>query len=93
MVDIPREEVTALLVGDMERPLDFTYAVAVDAERGRLYVADRGELLVVDSQHQALIASVPVEAVTYNFGLAVDVGREKIYLLDSSSGTLLVLGD
>jgi uncharacterized repeat protein (TIGR01451 family) len=92
VIDGRRGKVTALLIGNMDRPLNCTYAVAVDDQRGRLYIADGGELLVVNTQHQTLMTGVPVEAVTYNFGLAVDAARERVYLLDSSSGMLLVFG-
>ncbi|TKJ31782.1 MAG: hypothetical protein CEE40_00185 [Chloroflexi bacterium B3_Chlor] len=93
VVDVRRGEVVARLAGDVGRPLGNVYAVAVDEERSRLYIADGSDLLVVDERNQALMASVPAETVTYNFGLAVDATREEVYLLDSSRGTLLVVSD
>lgn len=93
VVDSRKREVVALLAGDVGRPLSNVYAVAVDEERSRLYIADGSDLLVVDQRNLALMTSIPAETVTYNFGLAVDATREEVYLLDSSRGALLVVSD
>lgn len=93
VVDGRQEEVVAVLAGGWDRPLDGAYAVAVDEERGRLYIADGREVLVIGAERQALIGAVPIETVTYNFGLTVDAAAGGVYLLDSSSQALLVLRD
>jgi len=93
VVDGLREEVIAAFAGGWDRPLEGAYAVAVNEEKRRIYIPDGREVLVIDTGRQALVGTVPVEAVTYNFGLAVDAGRERVYLLDSSSKALLVLRD
>jgi len=93
VVDSRKGEAVALLAGHAGRPLSNVYAVAVDEERSRLYIADGSDLLVVDQRNLALMTSIPAETVTYNFGLAVDATREEVYLLDSSRGALLVVSD
>lgn len=92
-VDASRPALAAVLTGGWDRPLSGTYAVTVDEDRGRLYIADGRELLVVDTRLQTLIASTPVGAVTYTFGLAVDTSTGRVYVLDYSRGALLVLAD
>ncbi len=92
VVDGSREEVVAMLAGGWDRPLDGAHALAIDEKRDRLYVADRSEVLVVDTESHALVDAIPIEAVTYNFGLTVYAANERLYLLDSSRGALLVLG-
>jgi len=95
VIDGRRAEVALRLglVGGVHRPLSYAHAVALDEWRGRLYIADGSELLIVDSLSHALIASMEAETITYNYGLAVDTSRHRVYLLDSSSGRLLVVAD
>ncbi len=95
VVDIGRAEVVSRLglVGGVHQAPTCAYGVAVDEGRGRLYIADGSELLIVDSLSHALTASMEAETVTYNYGLAVDPSRHRVYLLDSSRGRLLVIAD
>jgi uncharacterized repeat protein (TIGR01451 family) len=86
-------EVVVTLVGGRERHLSDVYAIAVDEERSRLYVADRGELLVVDTDNWTLLGATPVDATTYNSGLAVDPMGGFVFLLDSVGGQLTVLAE
>jgi DNA-binding beta-propeller fold protein YncE len=58
-----------------------------------LYVADRGELLVVDTDNWTLLGATPVDATTYNSGLAVDPMGGFVFLLDSVGGQLTVLAE
>ncbi len=92
VVDLQEARVDSVLVGDEERPLNSTYAVAVDGDRGCLYIADGAELLVVDPWREELSTSLALKTVTYNFGLAADSTRRRVYLLDSASGRLFVIG-
>jgi uncharacterized repeat protein (TIGR01451 family) len=80
------------LVGDREHPLSDLYAIALDEERGRLYLAAGQELLVVDTEGWSFVSGISVDAVTYNSGLAVDPSGERVYLLDSVRGGLMILG-
>lgn len=91
VVDGLRGEVVTTLAGGWERPLDSAYAVALDEERGRLYIAGGRELLVVDTESQVLTASTHMETVTYNSGLAVNPTNQTVYVLDSPGGRLLIL--
>jgi DNA-binding beta-propeller fold protein YncE len=92
-VDGDSGEVVVTLAGDRERHLSDVYSVAVDEERKRLYIADRQELLVVGTDDWALLGATPVDATTYNTGLAVDPIGGLAYLLDSAGGQLVVLAD
>jgi hypothetical protein len=38
-----------------------------------------------------LTSATPVDAATYSLGLAVDTLRERVYVVDSADGALLVL--
>jgi DNA-binding beta-propeller fold protein YncE len=91
VVDGSTGEVTASLAGGWDRPLSDTYAVAVDGEGGRLYLADGRELLVIHAEDLTLEWAIPVEAVTYEYGLAVDPLTGRLYVLDGAEGALLVL--
>ncbi|NIN66771.1 MAG: hypothetical protein GTO63_19190 [Anaerolineae bacterium] len=95
VVDIGRAEVVSRVgpVGRVDHPPSASHAVAVDEGRGRLYIADGYGLLIVDSLNHALTASMEAETTTYNYGLAVDPSRHRVYLLDSSTGRLLVIAD
>ncbi len=85
-------EVERSLAGGRDRPLSGTYAVTVDTDRGRLYVADGQELLLLDAEDLTLTSVTSVDAVTYSLGLAVDTSNGRVYLVDSAGGALLVLG-
>jgi uncharacterized repeat protein (TIGR01451 family) len=91
VVDGWGDEVKASLAGGWDRPLSEAYAVAADVGSRRLYVMDGGELLVIDAEELTLESATPVDAVTYEYGLALDASRERVYVLDSARGTLLVL--
>ncbi len=91
VLDLPGGDVERSLAGGWDRPLSGAYAVAVDTDRGRLYVADGQELLLLDAEDLTLTSVTPVDAVTYSLGLAVDSSRERIYMVDSAGGALLVL--
>lgn len=91
VVDGSSGEVERSLVGGWDRPLSGTYAVAIDTDRGRLYVADGQELLVLNAEELTLTSATPVDAATYSLGLAVDTLRERVYVVDSADGALLVL--
>ena len=93
VVDGRSGEVMVSLVGDREHHLSDLYAVAVDEERGRLYVASGQDLLVVDTEGWSVVSATPVDAVTYSSGLAVDPSGERVYLLDSVRGELVILGE
>ena len=93
VVDGHSGEVAVTLAGDRERHLSDVYAVAVDEQRQRLYVADGQELLVVGTDDWALLGATPVDATTYSSGLAVDPIGGFVYLLDSVGGQLVVLAD
>jgi uncharacterized repeat protein (TIGR01451 family) len=92
MIDGRSGGVVVSLVGDREHPLNELYAIALDGERDRLYLAAGKELLVVDTEGWRLVSAIPVDAVTYNSGMAVDPGGERVYLLDNVRGELLILG-
>ena len=92
VVDGRSGEVTVSLAGSRDRQLGDTYTIAVDEGRELLYVADGQELLVLETRGWALSGSTPVDAVTYNHGLAVDPARARVYLLDSLRGELVILG-
>jgi uncharacterized repeat protein (TIGR01451 family) len=91
VVDGRSGEVTASLAGGWDRPLSEMYAVAVDSEPGRLYLADGSELLVVNARDLTPEWAIPLGAVTYEHGLAMDAVRGRLYVVDSAEGTLLVL--
>lgn len=91
VVDGHRGEVTASLAGGWDRPLSEMYAIAVDSESGRLYLADGRELLVLDAEDLTLESAAPLGAATYEHGLALDASRDRIYVVDSAQGALLVL--
>jgi DNA-binding beta-propeller fold protein YncE len=98
----PRREITAIdgtsgelgvtLSGNRDRPLVDVQAVAVDPEGGTLYVGGGGELLAVDTEEWALMGVTRVGGVTGSFGLATDPASERVYLLDSVHGELVILG-
>jgi len=92
VVDGRSGEVTVSLAGSRDRQLGDTYTIAVDEGRELLYVADGQELLVLETRGWALSGSTPVDAVTYNHGLAVEPARARVYLLDSLRGELVILG-
>ena len=92
VVDGRSGEVMVSLVGDREHHLSDLYAVALDEERGRLYVASGQELLIVDTEGWSVVSATRVDAVTYSSGLAVDPSGERVYLLDSVRGELVILG-
>jgi uncharacterized repeat protein (TIGR01451 family) len=91
VVDGRTGDVERSLAGGWDRPLSGAYAVAVDTDRGRLYAADGQELLLLDTEDLTLTSVTSVDAVTYSLGLAVDGSRERVYLVDSAGGALLVL--
>jgi len=93
VVDGRSGEVMVSLVGDREHHLSDLYAVAADEGGGRLYVASGQELLMVDTESWVVIGATPVDAVTYSLGLAVDPTGERVYLLDSVRGELVILGE
>ncbi len=93
VVDGHRMEVTAAFAGGWDLPLEGLYAVAVNEEKDRIYMAGGRDVLMVDLERQAVIGALSLEAVTYNLGLAVDADRGRFYMLDSSSGALLALED
>ena len=93
IVDGRSGEVRASLMGDREHHLSDLYAVAVDEESGRLYVASGQELLTVGTESWAVIRATPVDAVTYSRGLAVDPSGERVYLLDTVRAELVILGE
>jgi YVTN family beta-propeller protein len=64
VVDGRSGEVMVSLVGDREHHLSDLYAVAVDEERGRLYVAGGQDLLVVDTEGWSVFSATRVDAVT-----------------------------
>jgi DNA-binding beta-propeller fold protein YncE len=84
--------ISVALVGDREHPLNDLYAIALDEGQGRLYLAAGHDLLVVDTERWSLISAIPVDAVTYSSGLAVDASGNRVYLLDSVRGELMILG-
>jgi len=92
VVDGRSGEVTVSLAGSRDRPLGDAYTIAADEGRELLYVADGQELLVLETRSWALRDRTLVDAVTYNFGLAVDPARARVYLLDSLRGELVILG-
>jgi serine/threonine-protein kinase len=92
VVDGLSGEVTVAVAGSRDRHLGDAYTVAVDEERELLYVAGGQELLVLETRDWGLRGSTPVDAVTYNHGLAVDPARARVYLLDSLRGELVILG-
>ena len=81
------------LVGDREHHLSDLYAVVVDEKSGRLYVASGQDLLMVDTESWSVVSATRVDAVTYSSGLAVDPTGERVYLLDSVRGELVILGE
>jgi hypothetical protein len=83
--------VTASLAGGWDRPLSEMYSVAVDSERGHLYLGDGRELLVVNAEDLTLEWAIAVDAVTYEHGLALDASSGRLYIVDSTQGALLVL--
>jgi uncharacterized repeat protein (TIGR01451 family) len=91
VVDGDKGEVERSLSGGWDRPLSGTYAAALDTDRGRLYVADGQELLLLNAEDLTLTSVTSVDAAIYSLGLAVDGSRERIYLVDSAGGALLVL--
>jgi YVTN family beta-propeller protein len=92
VVDGRSGEIRVTLVGDREHPLSDLYAIAIDDESGRLYLAAGHDLLVVDTEVWSVVSATRVDAVTYRSGLAVDPSGERVYLLDSVRGELVILG-
>jgi len=93
VVDGRSGEVMVSLVGDREYHLADFYAVAVDEESGRLYVASGQDLLMVDTEGWSVVSATPVDAMTYSSGLAVDPTAERVHLLDTVRGELVILGE
>jgi len=93
VVDGRSGEVMVSLVGDREYHLADFYAVAVDEERGRLYVASGQDLRMVDTEGWSVVSATPVDAMTYSSGLAVDPTAERVHLLDTVRGELVILGE
>jgi YVTN family beta-propeller protein len=93
VVDGRSGEIPVSLAGSRDRRLEVVYSIAVDEERGLLYVADGQDLLVLDTQDWTVSDSIPVDAVIHSFGLAVDSSRERVYLLDSLHGELVIIGE
>lgn len=92
VVDGRTGEVMVSLVGDREHHLSDLYAVAAGEGGGRLYVASGQDLLIVDTEGWSVVSATRVDAVTYSSGLAVDPSGERVYLLDSVRGELVILG-
>ncbi|HUW94658.1 MAG TPA: hypothetical protein VMW58_02635 [Anaerolineae bacterium] len=90
-VDGGSGEVSVILTGGRDRPLTDAQAIAIDEQRGTLYVGGGEELLLVDTEEWALIGATRVGAVTGTFGLALDPTSGKVYLLDSVRGELVIL--
>ena len=92
VVDGESWEVVASLAGGKERPLTDSYDLAMDQQRGLVYLADGQELLAVEASTLGLTSATPVDAVIDQFGMAVDEQSGRIYLVDSLKGDLVVLG-
>ena len=85
-------DVVATLAGDYSRPLGAAYAVAVDEEAHRLYLAAEGELLVINGESHDLVAVIPTGAIAYNFGLAVDQATGRVCVADVQEPRILIVG-
>lgn len=91
VVDGRRGEVVATLAGDYHRPLGAAYAVAVDEQTNRLYLAAEGELLVISGESHELLATVPTGAIAYNLGLAVDQATGQVWVADVWGARILII--
>jgi YVTN family beta-propeller protein len=92
VIDAQTGEVTASLAGDSDHPLSVINDLALDPQRGTLYLAGVRQMLAVDTASFALNAATPIDAVLYGNGMVVDQESGEIYLADNSSGELLVVG-
>lgn len=98
----PRRQVTVVdgegwqvldsLSGGWEYPLVEVHEMALDQQRGIVYLADGQQLLGLRASTLALNSATPVDAVLGQSGMVVDERSGAVYLVDGLSGDLLVLG-
>jgi uncharacterized repeat protein (TIGR01451 family) len=91
VVDGQRGDIVATLAGDYSLPLGAAYAVAADEKTHHLYLAAGGELLAVNDESHELVAVIPTGAIAYNFGLAVDQARGRIYAADVQEARVVII--
>jgi uncharacterized repeat protein (TIGR01451 family) len=91
VIDGHRGEVVATLAGDYNHPLEAAYAVAVDEQANRVYLAAGEELLVINGESYELVAVIPTRAIAYNFGLAVDQATGQVCVADVQEAKVLII--
>jgi uncharacterized repeat protein (TIGR01451 family) len=92
VVDGESWQVVATLSGGLEYPLDGVHEMALDQQRGVVYLTDDQQLLAVRTSTLGLSSATSVDAVPNQSGMVVDERSGAVYLADGLSGDLVILG-